>query len=65
MCVGGKRYGGIEGEGEERKERKEKGEGGEGSGGKRERAEEEWHKSVQSLYVFQQIHLYIRTDNNT
>ena len=28
------------------------------SGGRRERAEKEWHISVQSLYVFQQIHLY-------
>ena len=28
------------------------------SGGRRKRAEKEWHISVQSLYVFQQIHLY-------
>ena len=28
------------------------------SGGRRERAEKEWHISVQSLYVFQQIHPY-------
>ena len=49
-CEGG------EGESEEGEWREGRGRVKRESGGRRKRAEKEWHISVQSLYVFQQIH---------